>query len=66
MTEPGQSYDVVVIGGGPAGSVAAMETARLGRSAALIERAEKYRDKIGETVARICRTAGEDLGAVVG
>ena len=23
-------------------------------------------NKIGETVARICRTAGEDLGAVVG
>ena len=34
------SFDVVVVGGGPGGYVAAIRAAQLGLSAALVERAE--------------------------
>jgi 4-hydroxy-3-methylbut-2-en-1-yl diphosphate reductase len=36
------------------------------RSIGITAGASTPNNKIGETVARICRTAGEDLGAVVG
>ena len=36
--EPAEIYELVILGGGPAGSIAALEAARLGAKVALIER----------------------------
>ncbi|MTD53517.1 FAD-dependent oxidoreductase [Amycolatopsis pithecellobii] len=36
--EPAKTFDIIVVGAGPAGSAAALEAARAGRSVALIER----------------------------
>lgn len=43
---PGQTFDVVVIGAGPAGSVAAHHLARAGRHVAIIDRATFPRGKV--------------------
>jgi menaquinone-9 beta-reductase len=40
-----QSYDAVVVGSGPAGSIAALELARSGASVALVDKARFPRDK---------------------
>lgn len=45
MTEP---YDVAVLGGGPAGYVAALRAAQLGRRAAMVER-----ERVGGTCLNI-------------
>jgi flavin-dependent dehydrogenase len=44
------NFDVAVIGGGPAGSAAAMSLARAGRTVALIERSNYGDLRIGETL----------------
>ncbi|MGH9113463.1 MAG: NAD(P)/FAD-dependent oxidoreductase, partial [Acidimicrobiales bacterium] len=43
---PVPSSDVAVIGGGPAGTAAAITLARAGREVALVDRARFPRDKI--------------------
>jgi flavin-dependent dehydrogenase len=53
---------VVVIGGGPAGSAAAMELARLGRPAVLIERTGYGGLRIGETLPPAALPLLADLG----
>src|SRR5271168_5230893 len=52
MHEGRMKFDVVVIGGGPAGSSAAITAARLGASVALLEAGEYPRHKVcGEFVS---------------
>ena len=43
MTNPVQTFDVVVVGGGPSGATAATDLARLGRSVCLLDRAGRIK-----------------------
>jgi len=55
--------DVVVIGGGPAGSAAAIELARAGRDVTLVDRARFPRDKVcGDGITTGALRLLEDLG----
>jgi menaquinone-9 beta-reductase len=55
--------DVVVIGGGPAGSAAAIELARAGRNVTLVDRARFPRDKVcGDGITTGALRLLEDLG----
>jgi flavin-dependent dehydrogenase len=60
----GKSYDVVVIGGGPAGSTAAAVLAEKGRRVAVIEREKFPRYHIGESMIPYCYFTLERLGLV--
>jgi len=61
------SFDVVVVGAGPAGSTAARESAARGLSTALLDRAEFPRDKAcgGGITARAAALLPFDIGSVV-
>jgi flavin-dependent dehydrogenase len=54
--------DVVVIGGGPAGSVTALELSREGYSVAIIERSNYKNIRVGETLPPSIRRLLTDLG----
>jgi len=54
--------DVVVIGGGPAGSVTALELSREGYSVAIIERSDYKNMRIGETLPPSIHRLLTDLG----
>ena len=58
------SHDVIVIGGGPAGSSAATWLARLGHKVLLLEREKFPREHVGESLLPFCYTLLEDLGVV--
>ncbi|HEV8408806.1 MAG TPA: FAD-dependent oxidoreductase, partial [Sphingomicrobium sp.] len=56
--------DVVIIGGGPAGSCAAIRCARLGLSVTLLERERFPRDRPGESLHPGFETLLEQLGVL--
>ncbi|MGG8409412.1 NAD(P)/FAD-dependent oxidoreductase, partial [Streptomyces sp. 12297] len=56
--------EIVVMGGGPAGSIAATLLARQGARVKLLERAHFPRYHIGESVATSCRSIIELAGAL--
>jgi flavin-dependent dehydrogenase len=55
-------HDVLVIGGGPAGSVAAAALAREGLKVRLVERARFPRYHVGESLTPSCRTVLDAIG----
>lgn len=55
-------HDVIVIGGGPAGSTAASFLSRLGHSVLLLEKEKFPRDHVGESLLPCCYSLFEDLG----
>jgi 2-polyprenyl-6-methoxyphenol hydroxylase-like FAD-dependent oxidoreductase len=58
------SHDVIVIGGGPAGSTAATWLARLGHKVLLLEREKFPREHVGESLLPFCYSLLDDLGVV--
>jgi flavin-dependent dehydrogenase len=58
------SFDVIVIGGGPAGSTAATWLSRLGHGVLLLERAKFPREHVGESLLPFCYSLLDDLGVV--
>src|SRR5262245_70669 len=57
-------HDVIIIGGGPAGSSMATWLARLGHDVLLLEREKFPREHVGESLLPFCYTLLEDLGVV--
>ena len=63
MTE-NNSHDVIVIGGGPAGSTAATWLSRLGHKVLLLEREKFPREHVGESLLPFCYSLLDDLGVL--
>lgn len=59
-----QKWDVIVVGGGPAGSTSATYLARLGYKVFLIERDEFPRHRIGESLLPSMMPVLEDFGLI--
>ena len=57
-----QSFDVVVAGGGPAGSATALNLSRRGFSVALIEQGKYEAPRVGETLPPLTRQRLTELG----
>lgn len=58
------SHDVIVIGGGPAGSSAATWLARKGHDVLLLEREKFPREHVGESLLPFCYPLLQELGVV--
>jgi flavin-dependent dehydrogenase len=63
MPEP-ESFDVLVIGGGPAGATAATHLAQRGRRVALLERETEPGYQVGESLLPYCYPTLERIGAL--
>ncbi len=57
-------FDVIIAGGGPAGSTTAAYLAKSGHSVALLEKAEFPREHVGESLLPFCYSIFEDLGVL--
>ncbi len=55
-------FDVVIVGGGPAGAVTALRLAQAGRSVLLIDRARSLQRKVGESLPGSARPLLRHLG----
>ena len=64
MNEIDLSADVIVIGGGPAGSAASTMLARKGWQVTLLERERFPRDHVGESLLPASIPVLEELGAL--
>lgn len=62
--EMSDRYDVIVVGGGPAGSTAAAYLARCGRRTMVIERSTFPRHRVGESLLPSMMPVLEDFGLV--
>ena len=58
------THDVIVIGGGPAGSTAATWLARYGHRVLLLEREKFPREHVGESLLPFCYPLLQDLGVI--
>jgi flavin-dependent dehydrogenase len=58
------THDVIVIGGGPAGSTAATWLARAGHKVLLLEREKFPREHVGESLLPFCYPLLQDLGVI--
>jgi len=59
LTSP---YDVLIVGGGPAGSAAALSLLRAGHTIAILERSDYTRPRVGETLPPAVKTPLAHLG----
>jgi flavin-dependent dehydrogenase len=59
-----EKHDVIVIGGGPAGSTAAALLARAGRDVLLLEKSNFPREHVGESLLPLCYPLFQDLGVL--
>jgi flavin-dependent dehydrogenase len=59
-----ETREVIVIGGGPAGSTAAARLARAGHDVLLLEKAKFPREHVGESLLPLAYTLFEDLGVL--
>ncbi|HEV7701214.1 MAG TPA: FAD-dependent oxidoreductase, partial [Pyrinomonadaceae bacterium] len=65
MNTTGQSYDVAIVGAGPAGSSAAIRLANAGRSVLLVEKEQFPREKLcGEFISPECLEHFSELGVL--
>ncbi len=59
-----EQYDVIIIGGGPAGSTSASTLVQLGHSVLLLEKAKFPREHVGESLLPFCYQIFQDLGVL--
>jgi flavin-dependent dehydrogenase len=59
---PSRKHDVIIIGGGPAGSVAATMLAKKGHSVAVLEKTKFPREHVGESLLPFCYPIFKKLG----
>jgi flavin-dependent dehydrogenase len=64
MPQTGEKREIIVVGGGPAGSTAAALLARSGHDVLLLEKATFPREHVGESLLPFCYGLFEDLGVL--
>jgi len=62
MSDSHRDYDVIIIGGGPAGATAGMQLARAGRRVVILEKEQFPRFHVGETMLPAVLQMVTDLG----
>lgn len=62
MFNSGSSIDVLIIGGGPAGSCAGAALARAGRSVCILENSDFSKPRIGESLLPFCNPLLKEIG----